>query len=181
MPATYVTSSGTKLYEKKKKNENLEDPLRPQFFIRAMTPRTSLVACVDPCGKAIAVVGTYAAKIEVEKQDALTRPTYTSRKATAVVGNYAAKIVTGEQGAPTRPTSTSVKATPVVGSHAAKLGGLNDEEGARRALPAATFRKRAPGDRRGKPEPTRPSSRSTITFELLRRRQPRRRQGPTSR
>ena len=58
-----------------------------------MTPRTMSVACVDPCGKATAVVCTYAANVEVEEQDALTRPTYTSRKATAVVGNSAAKNI----------------------------------------------------------------------------------------
>ena len=81
-----------------------------------MTPRTMSVACVDPCGKATAVVCTYAANVEVEEQDALTRPTYTSRKATAVVGSYACEIA--------RPSG---------------------REGACKAWPAATFKKRAPG------------------------------------
>ena len=69
------------------------------------------------------MVGTYAAKIEAEEEDALTRPTPTSGKATLVVGSYAAKIVR-----------------------------LNDKEGARPALPTVTFRKTAPGDGRGNPE-----------------------------
>ena len=69
-----------------------------------MTPRTSSVACVDTCGKAIAVVGTYAGNIGTEEQGALTRPTSTSRKARLVVGSYAAEIVGEEQGAPAWPT-----------------------------------------------------------------------------
>ena len=74
--AARATPSRAEEY-KKKNDKHTQGPLRLQSPFRAMTPRTSSVACVDPCGKAIAVVGTYAAKIEVGEQDALTRPTYT--------------------------------------------------------------------------------------------------------
>ena len=47
---------------------------------------------MNPFRKATAVVGTYAAKIEAEEEEALTRPTPTSEKATPVVGTYACKI-----------------------------------------------------------------------------------------
>ena len=40
---------------------------RLQSPFRAMTPRTSSVAFVDPCEKAAAVVGTYAGNIEAEE------------------------------------------------------------------------------------------------------------------
>ena len=69
----------------------------------------------------------------------------------------------------------------MVGNCAAKIARLNDEEGACKAWPAATFNNRAPGGRWGIPELTRPSSRPTIAFELLRQRQPQRRTGPTAR
>ena len=88
--------SGT---EKRAKNKvkHFHGPLQLQFLFRAMTPRTSSVARVHPCRKAIAVAGTYAATIEVGEQDAPIRPTRTSGKATAVVGNYAVKIVVAGQ------------------------------------------------------------------------------------
>ena len=76
---------------------------------------------------------------------------------------------------------SSVKATLVVGSYAGEIARLNDEECARKTLPAATFEKRAPGDRRANLELTRPSSRPTVAFELLRQRRPQRRLCPTSR
>ena len=110
-----------------------------------MTPRTSPVACVDPCGKATAVVGTYAAEIEAE-----------------------------EQTAPTKPDFPSGKATPVVGSYAAEIARLDGKKKARLAPPTANFRKTAPGDagdERGNPELACQPSRSTVAFELLRQRQ----------
>ena len=76
---------------KENTDKHIQGQLRLQCPFRVMTPRTSSVACVDPCGKAIAVVSTCAAEIEVEEQDALTRPTCTSGKSTAVVGNYTGK------------------------------------------------------------------------------------------
>ena len=103
-----------------------------------MTPHITSVSCVDPCGKAIAVVGTYAGKIEAEEEDALTRPTPTTGKAALVVGSYAAKIVR-----------------------------LNNKEGVRPALPTAAFKKTAPGGRRGNRELACLSSRPTVAFELL--------------
>ena len=108
-------------------------------------PRTASVACVDPCRQATALVDTYAAKIVVEEQDALTKPASTSNKAAAVLGSYAAKIATGNQGAPTRPTSSSLKATSVVGSYSDKISRRNDKAKVRLAPPSATFRKKAPG------------------------------------
>ena len=73
-PTACATPSRTEEH-KENKDKHTQGQLRLQSPFRAMTPFSLWVACVDICGKATAVVGTYAAKIEVEEQDALTRPT----------------------------------------------------------------------------------------------------------
>jgi len=122
--AACATSSG-----KDKKNKIPQEQRPPQSGLRALTPRTMPVVCVNLCSKSTEVVGSYAGEIAGEEQSPLER----RRR---------------------QPGLPSGKATRVVGSCAAYSNGKRE----------------ASGDRRGNPKLACPPSRSTVAFELLRRR-----------